>query len=175
MNYNLGGAFNSRINLNLREDKGYTYGARSSFTGNEYRGHYVARAGVRADVTAASITEFRKEIAKFKDSGLTADELAFMKSAIGQRDARRYETPSQKLGFLSEITTYNLDKSFVDQRNSILSDIKAPELNALAASHLNLDEMITLVVGDKSMLMSSLSEISDNIVELDVDGNILAE
>lgn len=173
MNYNLGGAFNSRINLNLREDKGYTYGARSSFDGNKYRGHYGARAGVRADATAASIIEFRKEITKFGESGLTADELSFMKSAIGQRDARRYETPGQKLGFLSEITTYDLDKSFVDKRNSILSNIDAKELNALATKHLNLDEMITVVVGDKEALMSSLNEISDEIIELDVDGNLV--
>jgi len=51
MNYNLGGAFNSRINLNLREDKGYTYGARSFFSGNKFRGIYRAQAGVRADTT----------------------------------------------------------------------------------------------------------------------------
>ena len=175
MNYNLGGAFNSRINLNLREDKGYTYGARSSFDGNKYRGHYGASAGVRANATAASIVEFRKEISKFHEDGLTADELSFMKSAIGQRDARRYETPRQKLGFLSEITTYDLDKSFVDKRNAILNEVDAKELNQLAAKHLNLDEMITVVVGDKKALMSSLKEISDKIVELDIDGNTIQD
>jgi len=65
MNYTLGGAFNSRINLNLREDKGYAYGARSGFSGQETRGVYRAAAGVRADSTAASITEFVTEIDGF--------------------------------------------------------------------------------------------------------------
>ena len=170
MNYNLGGAFNSRINLNLREDKGYTYGARSFFNGNKLRGQYRAQAGVRADSTAASIIEFRKEIDGFKDGGVTSEEMAFMKSAIGQRDARAYETPNQKLRFLSEIATYNLDKAFVDKQNDILQKISADDINALASKHLKLDEMITVVVGDKASLMESLSEISDKIVELDVDG-----
>jgi len=65
MNYPLGGAFNSRINLNLREDKGYSYGARSFFNGNENGGWYRAGAAVRADSTAASITEFVNEVQGF--------------------------------------------------------------------------------------------------------------
>ncbi len=170
MNYNLGGAFNSRINLNLREDKGYTYGASSFFNGDKLRGQFRAQAGVRADVTAESIIEFRKEIKGFRDAGITPDELTFMKSAIGQRDARAYETPNQKLNFLSEIATYQLDKTFVDEQNSILASIKADELNMLADKHLNLDEMITVVVGDKAKILASLEKISDNIVELDVNG-----
>jgi len=171
MNYNLGGAFNSRINLNLREDKGYTYGARSFFNGDKLRGQFRAQAGVRADATAASITEFRKEISGFRKDGIKDQELAFMKSAIGQRDARAYETPSQKLNFLSEISTYGLDRSFVDQQNGILAKMTAEEVNKLADTHLDLDGMITVVVGDKASLMESLNEISDNIVELDVNGN----
>ena len=173
MNYNLGGAFNSRINLNLREDKGYTYGARSFFNGNKRQGQFRAQAGVRADATAASIIEFRKEISNFRDKGITESEMAFMKSAIGQRDARAYETPNQKIGFLSEIATYSLEPSFVDQQNSILASISADEINTLASKHINLDDMITVVVGDKAKLMDSLSEIADTIVELDVDGNLV--
>ena len=173
MNYNLGGAFNSRINLNLREDKGYTYGARSFFNGNDLRGVFRAQAGVRADTTADSILQFRNEINAFKESGLTDEELIFMKSAIGQRDARAYETPNQKLNFLSEIMTYGLDKTFVDEQNSILSNIDRAELNLLAAKHLNLDEMITVVVGDKAKVMDSLKPMFENIVELDEEGKAL--
>ena len=62
MNFALGGAFNSRINLNLREDKGYTYGARSGFGGNKEYGNFTARAGVRADATADSIIQVENEI-----------------------------------------------------------------------------------------------------------------
>lgn len=173
MNYNLGGAFNSRINLNLREDKGYTYGARSSFNGNSLRGLFTASAGVRADATAASIVEFRKEISNFRTNGISDDEIRFMKSAIGQRDAREYETPNQKLGFLSELVTYDLDKNFVTKQNEILANMTSQEINALAEKHLKLDDMITVVVGDKAALMESLSSIADKIVELDVDGNVV--
>jgi zinc protease len=173
MNYNLGGAFNSRINLNLREDKGYTYGARSFFNGNDLRGIFRAQAGVRADTTADSIVQFRNEINAFRENGLTDEELVFMKSAIGQRDARAYETPNQKLNFLSEIMTYGLDKSFVDEQNSILANIGKEELNLLAAKHLKLDEMITVVVGDKATVMESLKPMFDNIVELDEEGKLL--
>jgi zinc protease len=173
MNYNLGGAFNSRINLNLREDKGYTYGARSFFNGNDFRGIFRAQAGVRADTTADSILQFRNEINAFKENGLTDEELMFMKSAIGQRDARAYETPNQKLGFLSEIMTYGLDKAFVDEQNTILADIDKAELNLLAAKHLMLNEMITVVVGDKAKVMDSLKPMFKNIVELDEEGKAL--
>jgi zinc protease len=173
MNYNLGGAFNSRINLNLREDKGYTYGARSLFNGNDFRGVFRAQAGVRADTTADSILQFRNEINGFKENGLTDEELTFMKRAIGQRDARAYETPNQKLSFLSEIMTYSLDKTFVDDQNTILANIDKAELNLLAAKHLKLDEMITVVVGDKAKVMESLKPMFEKIVELDAEGATL--
>ena len=143
----LGGAFNSRINLNLREDKGYTYGARSSFAGDEDYGLFTASAGVRTDTTTASIIEFEKEIRSYGKDGITAAELAFTRSAIGQRDALNYETPRQKLGFLSRIQIYDLDDDFVDQQNEILASIPAEELNAIAAKHLTMDDMIIVVVG----------------------------
>jgi zinc protease len=173
MNYNLGGAFNSRINLNLREDKGYTYGARSFFYGDDLHGFYRAQAGVRADTTADSIVQFRNEISAFGEQGLTLKELEFVKSAIGQRDARNYETPRQKLSFLSEIMTYNLDTGFVDKQNEILANVSLEELSALAAKHLKLNEMITVVVGDKAAIMESLQPMFENIIELDEEGKPL--
>jgi zinc protease len=174
MNYNLGGAFNSRINLNLREDKGYTYGARSYFSGNEFSGAYIAKAGVRADTTADSIVQFRQEMATFAKEGLTDQELTFVKNAIGQKDARSYETPRQKLGFLSEIMTYDLDPSFVETRNQILDAISKAELDALAAKHVRIDDMITLVVGDKATVLPSLQPMFDKIVELTPEGKPVA-
>ena len=171
MNYPLGGAFNSRINLNLREDKGYTYGARSGFNGDEDRGYYRASAGVRSNATAASITEFVNEITSFHKDGITADELAFTKSAIGQRDARAYETPNQKLRFLARMMTYGLDTSFVDEQNTILKGMDKAEIDALAAKHLDLGEMIMVVVGDKETVFDEVNGLGFPIVELDEDGN----
>ncbi len=173
MNYSLGGAFNSRINLNLREDKGYTYGARSFFSGEEDRGFYRAGAGVRSDSTAASITEFVNEISNYHKDGITPDELAFTKSAIGQRDARAYETPRQKLGFLSNMMRYDLDPSFVDKQNDILANLTKEEVDALAAEHLDLNDMIMVVVGDKAAIFDDVKALGYPIVELDEGGNPL--
>ncbi len=175
MNYNLGGAFNSRINLNLREDKGYTYGARSFFYGNDLRGAFRAQAGVRANTTADSIRQFVLEISNFQKNGMTDKELAFMKGSLGQRDARSYETPRQKLSYLSEIALYGLSPDYVDTQNEILQDITKDELNALAAKHLKLSNMITVVVGDKAKVMEELRALDYPIVEIDADGNVVGD
>ena len=114
-----------------------------------------------------------KEIDTYRASGITAEELDFTKSAIGQRDARSYETPFQKLNFLSQIQTYDLAPNFIDEQNAILADITADELNALADKHLNSDDMVMLVVGDKSVVMEEVAALGYNIVELDEDGNPL--
>ncbi len=171
MNFALGGAFNSRINLNLREDKGYSYGARAFFRGEKAYGSYTAQAGVRTDSTADSIVQFFNEISGYYAGGLRDDEVTFTKSAIGQSDARRYETPFQKLSFLNNVQTYNLPDGFVDEQNAILEAASLEELNGLAQKYLNPDEMIIVVVGDKAEILESLQGLGRKIVELDADGN----
>ena len=173
-NFVLGGAFNSRINLNLREDKGYTYGARSGFLGFEDYGLFLAQAGVRTDATAASIVEFEREIRGYAKDGIAAEELQFTKDAIGQRDARAYETPRQKLNFLSLVLTYDLADDFVDQQNAILAEIPAEELNTLAAKHLVMDQMAIVVVGDKAAILPELVELGYEVVYLDAEGRPVA-
>ncbi|MFT6790788.1 MAG: zinc protease, partial [Pseudoalteromonas rhizosphaerae] len=69
--------------------------------------------------------------------------------------------------------TYSLDKTFVDDQNTILANIDKAELNLLAAKHLKLDEMITVVVGDKAKVMESLKPMFEKIVELDAEGATL--
>ena len=172
MNYALGGAFNSRINLNLREDKGYTYGARGGFRGDKEVGRYTVSAGVRTDATAASIVEMVKELEQYRAEGPTADEVAFTKASIGQRDAREYETPQQKLSFLANILEYDLPDDFVDTQQEILADVTEGELDKLAADLLKSpSDMIMVVVGDKATILPSLKELGYPIVELDTDGN----
>ncbi len=174
MNFALGGAFNSRINLNLREDKGYTYGARSNYAGSKYAGPFTAMAGVRADATAASVVEFMKEITDFKNKGITEAELQFMKNSIGQSDARKYETPGQKAGFLGRILEYDLKKDFVAKQTQILNTITKKDIDALAAKYLPVDNMHIVVVGDKKKVMSELQKLNYEIVELDANGNQIA-
>jgi zinc protease len=173
MNYPLGGAFNSRINLNLREDKGYSYGARTGFAGNDLYGQFLASAGVRTDTTAASVVEFINEIEAYESDGITADELSFTKRAIGQSDARSYETPAQKLGILSNIVTYDLPGDYIDQQNQILDRIEKPEIDALAAEQLRIEDMIFVVVGDREATLAGLQGLDLPIVELDEDANPL--
>lgn len=171
MNYNLGGAFNSRININLREDKGYTYGARSYFTADKDAGRFTASAGVRENATEASIIEFNKEIQNYANDGMTIEELQFLKNAVGQRDALNYETPRQKLGLLGEIVTYDLPDNFVEEQNEILANVALPELNALAKKELDLSQMVTVVVGDKAKVLPTLTQLGEPIVEMDAEGN----
>ncbi len=172
MNYPLGGAFNSRINLNLREDKGYTYGARSFFNGDENGGWYRAGAGVRADATAASIVEFVNEIKGYHEDGATAEEIAFTQSSLGQSDARAYETPRQKLGFLSRMATYGLKADHVDEQADILAKMTKADFDTLAKTHLDLNDMIMVVVGDKAKVYDEVAALGYKMVEIDADGNL---
>lgn len=173
MNFVLGGAFNSRINMNLREDKGYTYGARSGFRGSKHAGPFTASAGVRADATAESLTEFMKELTDYRKSGISDDELKFMKSSVGQADALNYETPYQKAGFLSRIQEYNLNKDYVKEQIRILNNISKEEIDALAAQNLPVDNMHIVIVGDKKTVMPKLEALNYEIVELNTDGDLI--
>jgi len=172
MNFTLGGAFNSRINLNLREDKGYTYGAFSGFYGNKEYGVFTAQAGVRTDATADSIVQFENEIRGYVDEGISEPELSFTRKSIGQRSARSFETPAQKLNFLGNILEYDLDPEFVATQNQILASIGKEEIDVLAKKLLNLDDMVIVVVGDKKVILPGLQSLGYEIVELDADGKL---
>jgi len=175
MNYPLGGAFNSRINLNLREDKGWTYGARSGFSGDKYSGEFSFSSGIRANATDSALTEVINELNGYAKNGIRADELQFMKQAIGQRDALRYETGFQKAGFIRNILYYGLPEDYTRQQGKILSDLTANDVNKLAAKWINSDKMNILVVGDKEKILPGLKKFPYDIIELDVDGNFKSE
>lgn len=171
VNYPLGGGFDSRLNIDLREVKGWTYGASSGFTSGKFGGVFTAAAGVRAASTDSAVVEFIKDIKGYVDNGITKDELAFTKSSIGQSDARKYETNDQKAAFLSRIQNYELSPNFVDEQNKILQNITQSEMNDLAKKYINTDNMIILVVGDKEKVLSGFSSMGYQLVELDADGN----
>ncbi|MFT4927384.1 MAG: zinc protease [Phenylobacterium sp.] len=159
LNFTLGGNFNSRLNLNLREDKGYTYGAQTGFWGDKHAGGFTAMASVRADATDKSIVEFVKEITNYANEGIKPAELAFMRKSINQKDVLKYETPAAKLSFLAQILEHDLDPSFVRQRSEIVDTISTEQLKALGKKHLNIEEMIILVVGDAAMLRPKLEAL----------------
>lgn len=168
-NYVLGQAFNSRINLNLREDKGYTYGARSGYSSTHFAGPFTAQAGVRADATAASVKEFMKEITNYH-TGITDEELAFLQSSVGQSDALRYETGQQKAGFLSRLVEYDLKPDYVAQQADILKALKKEDVAASVQKYLPGDKMYIVVVGDRAKAFPGLSELGYDVQELDVNG-----
>lgn len=168
-NYPLGGSFNSRLNTNLREEKGWTYGASSGFSSNLFS----AQTGVRRASTDSAVYEIIKDIRHYADKGITPEELQFTKSSVGQRDALSYETNGQKAGFLFTIQKYNLKPSFVKKQGRILNNLTVKEVNKLAKKYLDTDQMVILVVGDKEKIMPGLQKLGYNIVMLDTEGNVI--
>ena len=168
MNFPLGGHFNSRVNLNLREEKGYTYGAFTGFSGGRLSGNYTASASVRADVTDLSIVEFVEEINRYHDTGINADELAFLRKSINQQDALKYETPNAKLGFLAQILEHDLTPEFVKERSQIVDSITLEEINQLAKKHLNFADMFIVIVGDAKTLKPKLQALGYKVKDYDV-------
>ncbi len=159
MNFVLGGNFNSRLNLKLREEKGYTYGARSGFSADNQLGVFSASAAVRSDATADAVKEFLSEIAKYQQQGIQEDELAFTRNAVNQSDALKYETPGAKLGFMAKMVQFNVDSSFVEKRQQIVSNLTKAQIDALAKQHLDPATMTIVVVGDAKKIRPSLEAL----------------
>lgn len=169
-NYILGGAFNSRINLNLREDKGWTYGARSGFSGDNMDTRYTASGGIKAEATDSSVVEFMKEIKNYAEKGITDAELEFMRKSIGQSEARNFETGFQKAAFLSRILEYNLANNYTEQQNNLVKTIKKDEINTLAKKYLLFDKMLIVIVGDKEIFGGRLKALGYDVIEVDTNG-----
>ncbi|PWI32103.1 peptidase M16 [Vibrio albus] len=168
-NFNLSGNFNSRINQNLREDKGYTYGANGYHVSNKETGMMVFSAQVRADSTVASIREFQKEMRTFSEQGMTDAELKYMRLAVGQQDALKYETPAKKAHLLGNILHYTLDDDYIEQRDRVLMTVEKSELNKVANHWFNPDDYQVIVVGDAKTLAPQLEKLDIPVVELEIE------
>lgn len=162
MNFPLGGNFNSRLNLNLREDKGFTYGIRGGFNGTKDYGSFTVSAGVRASSTDSSLKEIFSELNKYRESGITPDELAYTKKALTQGDALRYETSFDKANFLGQIARYDLPTDYISQQGKLLEAMTKGEIDALAREMLPTDKMVIVVVGDKDKILKSLEKLELN-------------
>lgn len=171
-NFALGGGFNGRVNINLREDKGWTYGARTTVFGDKYTGEFYFSSGIRANATDSAVVEVMKELKNYAETGITDDELKFMKSALGQRDALSYETGFQKAGFIGRILEYDLPADFVDQQNKILSGLTKEDVDKLASKWIKPQVTNILLVGDKAKILPGLQKLGYEIVELDVNGKL---
>ncbi|MEO6916824.1 MAG: pitrilysin family protein, partial [Chitinophagaceae bacterium] len=170
-NYPLGTGFNSRLNINLREDKGWTYGARSGIDGNKYTSSFTFSSGIRADATDSAMAEVVREIKNYTANGVKPEEIDFMRNSIGQSDARNYETGFQKAAFLGRILEYNLPADFTKKQSDIRKNITKAEMDAETKKYLDFSKMNIVLAGDKKLILPGLQKLGYEIVEVDADGN----
>lgn len=159
MNFNLGGNFNSRLTQKLREEKGWTYGSYTYFSGSENAGPFTAGGAFKREATDSAVAEFINQFQNFANNGITDDELSFLKSSVGQQDALKYEAGYQKTGFLNTILRFGLDADYVDKQNDILKKLTKEEVNALAKKYIDAQKMAIVVVGDKKTIYEGLSKL----------------
>ena len=170
-NYALGGNFNSRINLDLREKHGWTYGARSDFGGSSMAGVFLASAGVKKNATDSSVREFMSEIQNYLLAGMTDAEFEFTKNAMIQGEALKYERLGQKLSFLQIAMEYNLDPMYIQNRFHAILSLNRVELLKLGNGNVIPSNIYILVVGDKKTIKPGLEKMGYELVELDKEGN----
>lgn len=159
-NFVFGGNFNSRINLNLREEKGYTYGIRSAFYGDKYAGSFEISCAVKRHSTALSLAEIIKEFKKYETGGITDKELEFTKSSLLNEEALKYESPFQKAAFLANISRYNLDKDYTQKQNQLLKGMTKDDVNQQIKKYFDSNKLTTVVVGDKFSIDGQLDRAS---------------
>ena len=165
MNYKLGGSFSGNVNLILREEKGYTYGARTNFSGTKTPGTFTASSSVRTNTTGESVQIFKNEIAKYKE-GISKEDLEFTKNALIKSNARRFETQFSLLGMLQEISNYNLPANYIEQEEATINNMTLEQHQQLANKYLNENKMVYLVVGDAATQFDQFKKMGFNEVKL---------
>jgi len=177
MNTLLGGKFTSRINLNLREDKGYTYGARSLFLFLKGTGPFLAYAPVHTQYTKESLIELLKELKGITgDKPVTADELQDTKNGIVFGYPKGFETIGQIAGRLTELYTYNLPSDYFDKYIPAIQAVQGDEVLNVAKKYVHPSALLIVVVGDVSKIESGIRELNlGEIHYLDADGNLVTK
>src|SRR5690625_242056 len=143
MNYKLGGSFSGNVNLILREEKGYTYGARTAFGGLKNSGRFTASSSVRTNTTGESVEIFREEIKSYKN-GISEEDLEFTKNALIKSNALRFETQRSLLAMLQEISTYGLSENYIEEQEKIVEAMTLEQHRELANKYLDPSRMIYL-------------------------------
>lgn len=174
-NYPVGGAFNCRLNLDLREERGWTYGARANFSADKYTGEYTFSSGIKAGVTDSAMMDIVKIMKEYREKGATVEELAFTKSSIGNSEARKYESQSQKAGFLWRVMDYQLPADYPTSQAKILEQMTLEEFNKQVMMSIPpIEEVNVLLVGDKAKVWDGINKLGYEVIELDKDGNPMA-
>jgi zinc protease len=161
MNFALGGNFNSRLNLNIREDKGWTYGISSGYGANykDLPGTYTVGAGIKARATDSAVKEIMKELENYRNNGLSQEEFEFTKQALLASEALDYESQFQKSGFIMGLAIRNLPEDYPQQQMQILNAVTIDDLNKLAKNNLKTDQVIIVVSGDMLLLENRLNQL----------------
>ncbi len=170
MNYKLGGSFSGNVNLILREEKGYTYGARTRFNGSKIPGKFTASSSVRTNTTGESVQIFKDQIAKYKE-GIPEEDLEFTKNALIKSNSRRFETQYSLLGMLQEMSNYDLPTDYIEGEEQIIKGMTLEQHKELANKYLDESKMAYLVVGDAATQFAQFKEMDfDEVKLLDREG-----
>jgi zinc protease len=173
MNAALGGLFSSRINLNLREDKGYSYGVFSAFRYDRTPGPFIIAGSVRTDVTGPAVSEIFKEVNGMRDKPLPAAELA------GARDSQVYSLPGQfetnsGIGAsLADTFVFDLPADYWRTLPDRYRAVTAAQVQAAAQKYLKPDQLKVIAVGDRAAILPQLQKLGLGQPEVrDVDGQV---
>lgn len=158
INYRLGGAFTSILNQILREQKGFTYGARSIFQGLKSIAPFIATASVRSDATLESISIFKNEMEKYRE-GIPDEEVRFIRNAMIRSNALRFETNQALAEMLSIMSKFGLSNDYIKKEEEIIRNITPEEHKAIVQKYIVPDRMYYLVVGDAATQMKPLESI----------------
>ena len=171
MNAVLGGLFSSRINLNLREVHGYTYGANSYFDWRRQRGPWVVATAVASEVTPAAATEVLKEIDRFRAAPITDDELTLATSYLDGVFPIRFETTSAIASALTTLAVYDLPDDWYDEYRARVRAVTAGDVLIAAERHLHPDALQMVVVGNAAAVRAGMEAIAFGPVQrYDVEG-----
>ncbi|MGE3274756.1 MAG: M16 family metallopeptidase [Vicinamibacterales bacterium] len=158
LNTILGGQFVSRVNLKLREEKGYTYGARTGFDLRRGLGPFAFQTSVQTEVTAAAIVEARREIADIRGARpATAAELDTARQAVTRGYPRGFETAQQVARSVAQLALHGLPDSYFEEFVPRVNAVTTGDIERVAAAYLDPERMLTLVVGDQEKIGTSLS------------------
>jgi zinc protease len=166
MNAVLGGLFSSRINLNLRETHGYTYGAFSAFEWRRGAGPFVVSTAVKSDVTAAAVQEILNEIERMRTEEIGEDELTLATSYLDGVFPIRYETTAAIASALANLVIHDLPDDYYDRYRQQVRGVTTAGVLRAAQRHLHPDQLRILVVGDPAAIAEPLAAVSRTPVQV---------
>lgn len=159
MNAVLGGLFSSRVNLNLREAHGYTYGASSYFDWRRQAGPFTISTAVQSEVTAAAISETLKEIDRMRNEKITNDELTLATSYLQGVFPIRYETTSAIASALANLTTFGLPENYYDTYRDNIAAVTEDSVLAAALEYVQPEKLQVSVVGNPEIILEPMREL----------------